>query len=157
MRHRVVADCVPRRCNRPHNLRPLPHEAADHKERRMHMVLRKQLQQQPRLRIIRTVVICQRELVRIAARHHRPPEDLDQLAAVDAKLKLGLGVIDVKVNRVETPEEVAQSIDRIVKKLGPGRLAWVHPDCGFWMLKRSVADRKMESLVKGRDLYLGRA
>jgi hypothetical protein len=25
------------------------------------------------------------------------------------------------------------------------------------MLKRSVADRKMESLVKGRDLYLGRA
>jgi 5-methyltetrahydropteroyltriglutamate--homocysteine methyltransferase len=33
----------------------------------------------------------------------------------------------------------------------------VHPDCGFWMLKRSVADRKMESLVKGRDLYLGRA
>jgi 5-methyltetrahydropteroyltriglutamate--homocysteine methyltransferase len=88
---------------------------------------------------------------------HRPAEDLDQLAAVGSKLKLGLGVIDVKVNHVETPEEVAQSIDRIVKKLGPGRLGWVHPDCGFWMLKRSVADRKMESLVKGRDLYLGRA
>jgi 5-methyltetrahydropteroyltriglutamate--homocysteine methyltransferase len=87
---------------------------------------------------------------------HRPPEDLDQLTAVGTKLMLGLGVIDVKVNHVETPEEVAQSIDRIVKKLGPGRLGWVHPDCGFWMLKRSVADRKMESLVKGRDLYLGR-
>jgi hypothetical protein len=25
------------------------------------------------------------------------------------------------------------------------------------MLKRSVADRKMEALVKGRDYYLGRA
>ncbi len=88
---------------------------------------------------------------------HRPQQDLDELSAVDTKLTLGLGVIDVKINHVETPEDVAQSIDCIVKKLGPGRLGWVHPDCGFWMLKRSVADRKMESLVKGRDLYLGRA
>jgi 5-methyltetrahydropteroyltriglutamate--homocysteine methyltransferase len=87
---------------------------------------------------------------------HRPPGDLEQLSAVGSKLTLGLGVIDVKINHVETPEEVAQSIDCIVKRLGPGRLGWVHPDCGFWMLKRSVADRKMESLVRGRDLYLGR-
>jgi 5-methyltetrahydropteroyltriglutamate--homocysteine methyltransferase len=88
---------------------------------------------------------------------HRPPEDLDELAVVGSKLKLGLGVIDVKVNHIETPDQVACSIDRIVKRLGPGRLGWIHPDCGFWMLKRSVADRKMEALVKGRDLYLGRA
>jgi len=40
--------------------------------------------------------------------------------------------------------------------LGPGRVGWAHPDCGFWMLKRSIADRKMEALVKGRDLYLAR-
>jgi len=40
--------------------------------------------------------------------------------------------------------------------VGPGRVRWVHPDCGFWMLKRSIADRKMEALVRGRDLYLGR-
>jgi 5-methyltetrahydropteroyltriglutamate--homocysteine methyltransferase len=33
---------------------------------------------------------------------------------------------------------------------------WAHPDCGFWMLKRSIADRKIEALVKGRDKYLGR-
>ena len=39
--------------------------------------------------------------------------------------------------------------------LGPGRIKWVHPDCGFWMNKRSIADRKMESLVKGRDRFLG--
>ena len=31
--------------------------------------------------------------------------------------------------------------------LGPGRVGWVHPDCGFWMLKRSVADRKIAALV----------
>jgi 5-methyltetrahydropteroyltriglutamate--homocysteine methyltransferase len=33
----------------------------------------------------------------------------------------------------------------------------VHPDCGFWMLKRSIADRKIAALAKGRDLYLGRS
>ncbi|MDX2179139.1 MAG: cobalamin-independent methionine synthase II family protein [Bryobacteraceae bacterium] len=87
---------------------------------------------------------------------HRPPEDLDALKDIVPEIKLGLGVIDVKVNHVETPEEIARTIDGIEKKLGPGRLAWVHPDCGFWMLKRSVADRKMAALVKGRDLYLGR-
>jgi 5-methyltetrahydropteroyltriglutamate--homocysteine methyltransferase len=37
-----------------------------------------------------------------------------------------------------------------------GRMCWVHPDCGFWMLKRPIADRKNEALVVGRDKYLGR-
>jgi 5-methyltetrahydropteroyltriglutamate--homocysteine methyltransferase len=87
---------------------------------------------------------------------HRPTEDLDALVEVDPRIKLGLGVIDVKVNHVETPDEIACRMERIQKKVGPGRLGWVHPDCGFWMLKRSVADRKIEALVKGRDLYLGR-
>ncbi len=87
---------------------------------------------------------------------HRPVEDLEALKEVDPRITLGLGVIDVKVNHVETPSEVAARIERIEKALGPGRLGWVHPDCGFWMLKRSVADRKMASLVKGRDLYEGR-
>jgi 5-methyltetrahydropteroyltriglutamate--homocysteine methyltransferase len=60
------------------------------------------------------------------------------------------------VNHVETADEVASRIDRAVKKAGPGRVRWVHPDCGFWMLKRSIADRKIEALVAGRDKYLGR-
>jgi 5-methyltetrahydropteroyltriglutamate--homocysteine methyltransferase len=34
---------------------------------------------------------------------------------------------------------------------------YVHPDCGFWMLKRSIVDRKIATLAKGRDLYLRRA
>jgi 5-methyltetrahydropteroyltriglutamate--homocysteine methyltransferase len=86
---------------------------------------------------------------------HRPVEDLDALREVEARIKMGVGVIDVKVNHVETPDEIAQSIATIEKKLGPGRLRWIHPDCGFWMLKRSVADRKMEALVAGRNKYLG--
>jgi 5-methyltetrahydropteroyltriglutamate--homocysteine methyltransferase len=86
---------------------------------------------------------------------HRPVEDLDALKNVNAKITMGLGVIDIKVNHIESPEEIARKMETIEKRIGPGRLGWVHPDCGFWMLKRSVADRKIANLVKGRDLYLG--
>nr|MBC8875602.1 hypothetical protein [Planctomycetota bacterium] len=67
-----------------------------------------------------------------------------------------LGVIDVKVNAVESPDIVARRIEEAVNIVGQNRITWVHPDCGFWMNKRSVADRKIVNLVRGRDLYLGR-
>jgi 5-methyltetrahydropteroyltriglutamate--homocysteine methyltransferase len=87
---------------------------------------------------------------------HRPKADLDALRQIDKRIALGIGVIDIKVNAIETPDEVAARIEAVEKKVGPGRVRWVHPDCGFWMLKRSIADRKIEALVRGRDLYLGR-
>ena len=71
-------------------------------------------------------------------------------------IKLGLGVIDIKDNVVESPDLVARRIQNAIDILGPDRIAWVHPDCGFWMLPRTVADRKMFSLVAGRDLLLGK-
>ena len=88
---------------------------------------------------------------------HRPPEDLEALRGVDPRIKIGIGVVDVKVNRVETPEDIARRIEAAEKAIGPGRVRWIHPDCGFWMLKRTVADRKIAALPKGRDLYLGKA
>ena len=87
---------------------------------------------------------------------HRPNDDLVALGEIDPRLKLGIGVIDIKVNHVETPDEVAASIEAAAKILGSERIGFVHPDCGFWMLKRSIADRKIAALVEGRDLYLSR-
>lgn len=69
-------------------------------------------------------------------------------------LALGVGVIDIKDNEVETPDEVARRIEHAVDVLGTERVRWVHPDCGFWMLPRSVADRKMAALVEGRNKFL---
>jgi 5-methyltetrahydropteroyltriglutamate--homocysteine methyltransferase len=87
---------------------------------------------------------------------HRPVEDLAPLSDVEPRFAIGLGVVDVKINQVETAEEIARAIERASEVLGEGRVRWIHPDCGFWMLKRSVADRKIAALVAGRDLYLGR-
>ena len=86
---------------------------------------------------------------------HRPLSDLEALKDLDALIGIGLGVVDIKVNHIETPEEIARTIERAEKVLGPNRVRYVHPDCGFWMLKRSIADRKIAALAKGRDLYLG--
>lgn len=88
---------------------------------------------------------------------HRPSEELQALKSIHPRIKLGIGVIDIKINHVERPEEIARRIETAEKILGLGRVGWVHPDCGFWMLKRSVVDAKIAALVKGRDLYLGRA
>jgi 5-methyltetrahydropteroyltriglutamate--homocysteine methyltransferase len=87
---------------------------------------------------------------------HRSASDLEALKDVDLRIRLGIGVVDVKVNKVETPDEIAAALERAESALGRGRVSWIHPDCGFWMLKRSVADRKIAALAKGRDLYLGR-
>ena len=83
----------------------------------------------------------------------RPPEELECLKDVRREIGLGIGVIDIKDNEVESPETVARRIERAATILGADRVRYVHPDCGFWMLPRSAADAKMRSLVRGRDLF----
>ena len=86
---------------------------------------------------------------------HRPDDDLEALKELDPRLGIGLGVVDIKVNHVENADEIARAIEKAEKALGGERVRYINPDCGFWMLKRSVADRKIAALAKGRDLYLG--
>jgi 5-methyltetrahydropteroyltriglutamate--homocysteine methyltransferase len=85
----------------------------------------------------------------------RPDAELAALAETRPGLGLGIGVIDIKDNEVESPDEIARRIEAAAKVAGPERIRYVHPDCGLWMLQRSVADGKMRALVKGRDLYAG--
>jgi 5-methyltetrahydropteroyltriglutamate--homocysteine methyltransferase len=87
---------------------------------------------------------------------HRPNDDLQALRDIRPEIGLGIGVVDIKVNHVETPTEVANRIEKAAAVVGVERIRYVHPDCGFWMLKRSVSDRKMSALSSGRDLFLGR-
>jgi len=84
--------------------------------------------------------------------------DLERLRDINPKLKLGIGVIDIKTTAVEKPDEVADRIQAAADLLGGAeRIKYVHPDCGFWMLARSIADAKIHALVAGRDLFEGRS
>jgi len=64
-------------------------------------------------------------------------------------------VVDIKVTDVESADQVARAIEHAESVLGAGRVRYIHPDCGFWMLKRSVADAKMRALSLGRDRFEG--
>ncbi len=86
---------------------------------------------------------------------HRPAEELAVFKELRPEIGLGLGVIDIKQTAVESASSVAQAIERAERLLGAGRVTYIHPDCGFWMLKRSIADAKMRALAAGRDLYEG--
>jgi 5-methyltetrahydropteroyltriglutamate--homocysteine methyltransferase len=88
---------------------------------------------------------------------HRPTEDLAVFKELRPEIGLGLGVIDIKRTEVESPAAIARAIEHAETTLGPGRIRYVHPDCGFWMLQRSIADAKIAALVEGRDLYEGRS
>jgi 5-methyltetrahydropteroyltriglutamate--homocysteine methyltransferase len=83
-------------------------------------------------------------------------EELQAFRDLDPRIGLGLGVIDIKDNGVEPPDLIARRIEHAVKTLGPDRVRYIHPDCGFWMLQRTIADAKMRALVEGRNLYEGR-
>ena len=87
---------------------------------------------------------------------HRPPEELAVFKDLRKDIGFGLGVIDIKKTEIESADEVARAIERAEKMLGKGRVKYIHPDCGFWMLKRNMADGKIRALAAGRDLYEGR-
>lgn len=88
---------------------------------------------------------------------HRPIEELHVLRDLRPELGIGLGVVDIKSTEIESADTIAAAIEQAEKVLGAGRIKYINPDCGFWMLKRSIADGKIRALVAGRDRYEGRA
>jgi 5-methyltetrahydropteroyltriglutamate--homocysteine methyltransferase len=87
---------------------------------------------------------------------HRPPKELEVFKNLRKEIGFGLGVVDIKQTVIESADSIARQIEAADKVLGVGRVKYIHPDCGFWMLKRSIADGKIRALKRGRDLYEGR-
>jgi 5-methyltetrahydropteroyltriglutamate--homocysteine methyltransferase len=66
--------------------------------------------------------------------------------------QVGLGVIDVHQDPVETPDRVADRIRRAAKYLGDPARIWVNPDCGLRTRSLDTAHSKLESMVKGAEI-----
>jgi len=80
-------------------------------------------------------------------------DELPVFRDLDPSIGLGMGAVDIKDNVIESPDLIASRIENAVRALGEDRVHWIHPDCGFWMLPRNVADGKMRALVEGRDRF----
>jgi 5-methyltetrahydropteroyltriglutamate--homocysteine methyltransferase len=61
------------------------------------------------------------------------------------------GVIDVATDRVETPDEVAATIDRLLEHLPPERIV-ASTNCGMVPLSREVSEAKLAALGAGAKL-----
>jgi 5-methyltetrahydropteroyltriglutamate--homocysteine methyltransferase len=78
----------------------------------------------------------------------RGDEELSLLERHSWQAGLGLGVIDVRTEQVETPELVAGRIRRGLRYVPPEKLT-VNPDCGLRQLSGDTARAKLAALVAG--------
>ena len=76
------------------------------------------------------------------------------LSALPSK-RVHVGVLDLRDQQVESAEEVARRIDAALQVLPVERMV-VAPDCGMKYLPRNVAFGKLQNMVRGRDLVLGK-
>ncbi len=78
----------------------------------------------------------------------RGGEDLDLFKEFNTPFELGVGVIDVKTDDIETPEMVAERIRKALEVLPPERI-FILPDCGLFHLSHDVAFAKLRAMVQG--------
>jgi 5-methyltetrahydropteroyltriglutamate--homocysteine methyltransferase len=81
----------------------------------------------------------------------RGGEDLDLLRQFPASVEVGVGVIDVKTQAVETPEVVADRIRKALEFLPKERVV-VLPDCGCFHLPGHIAFAKLHAMVEGTKI-----
>jgi 5-methyltetrahydropteroyltriglutamate--homocysteine methyltransferase len=81
-------------------------------------------------------------------------EDLAPLRDFPRDKALAVGVVDVQSHRVETPDEVAATLERVVSALD-GSPVVAAPDCGLNHLPRDVAFAKLQTLARGVALVSG--
>lgn len=81
----------------------------------------------------------------------RGGEDLDVFKQLPAPFQLGVGVIDVKTQAVETPDVVAERIRKALEVV-PAERTFILPDCGCFHLPRGVAFAKLCAMVEGTKI-----
>jgi 5-methyltetrahydropteroyltriglutamate--homocysteine methyltransferase len=83
--------------------------------------------------------------------------ELDVLAELPRELRIGVGVVNQKHDRVEGVEEIAERARRAVKLFGADRVL-LSPDCGFAtfadnpVTSASVAEAKLNAIVRAAEL-----
>jgi 5-methyltetrahydropteroyltriglutamate--homocysteine methyltransferase len=88
---------------------------------------------------------------------NREMTELDVAADIAAAGRhLSAGVVDVKSYYVESADEVAERIEKVLEAGVPESGLSLVPDCGFSQTARWATKPKLRALVEGRDLVRGR-
>lgn len=81
--------------------------------------------------------------------------ELEICAELAAQRDLAIGVVDVKSYYIETPDDVAERIEQVLRHVPAERLTLV-PDCGFSQTARWASRAKLLALGAGTRLVRGR-
>jgi 5-methyltetrahydropteroyltriglutamate--homocysteine methyltransferase len=98
---------------------------------------------------------CDQLALEFANRDNSKREAYNQLKLLNEyndKREIGLGVADVHVDTIETPELVKDRIDYAAKILGDPTRIYVNPDCGLRTRSWDVAYQKLCNITKGAEL-----
>jgi 5-methyltetrahydropteroyltriglutamate--homocysteine methyltransferase len=79
-------------------------------------------------------------------------KELDLLNEYGDKREIGLGVADVHVDTIESPQTIEKRIECAVKVLEDATRIYVNPDCGLRTRKWNIAYAKLCNVAKGAEM-----
>jgi 5-methyltetrahydropteroyltriglutamate--homocysteine methyltransferase len=82
---------------------------------------------------------------------NREMADAEALKSLRDDTEVAVGVIDVRTTMIETPEQVAERIRKVLAVIPPERV-YLTTDCGLKPLPRLVASMKLKALVAGAEI-----
>ncbi|HEY1777735.1 MAG TPA: hypothetical protein VGG41_16385 [Solirubrobacteraceae bacterium] len=74
--------------------------------------------------------------------------DVDLLKSLPEDKEVAVGVLDIRTMQIESPEQVADRIRKVIAVVPPERV-YLSTDCGMKPLPRIVAKMKLQALVEG--------
>ncbi len=77
----------------------------------------------------------------------------EKIAALGSQKSLGLGLIDGRNTRMETPEQVFPILEKMLPRLPEG-VTYINPSCGLEYLPREKAVEKLSLMKELRDAFL---
>jgi 5-methyltetrahydropteroyltriglutamate--homocysteine methyltransferase len=82
---------------------------------------------------------------------NREMVDVDSLRSLPADKEVAIGVLDIRTTMIETPEQVAARIRKVIEVVPPERV-YLTTDCGLKPLPRKVAKMKLRALAEGAQI-----
>jgi 5-methyltetrahydropteroyltriglutamate--homocysteine methyltransferase len=82
---------------------------------------------------------------------NREMADIECLKSLPKDKEVAIGVLDIRTSMVESPEQVASRIRKILKVVPPERV-YLTTDCGMKPLSRIVAKMKLKALADGATI-----
>lgn len=76
---------------------------------------------------------------------------------LNEKITLGFGCVNPRSSRIETPEEIVEKVETVLKFLPPEKI-WLNPDCGFATFSKrmlnpySIIEKKLTAMVKAAHI-----